>query len=48
VFFKETEPNKCRRSLLIHNVNKWVNVDRETEGYGLADRATAGVHKLTW
>ena len=47
VFFKESELKKCRRSLLIHNVDKWVENDRETEGYGLADRATAAVHKLT-
>jgi hypothetical protein len=47
VFFKETELKKCRRSLLIHNVDKWVETDKETEGYGLADRATAAVHKLT-
>ncbi len=45
--FKETELKKCRRSLLIHNVDKWVETDKETEGYGLADRATAVVNKLT-
>jgi hypothetical protein len=47
VFFKESELQKCRRSLLIHNVDTWVESDKETEGYSLADRATAAVHKLT-
>jgi hypothetical protein len=47
VFFKESELHKCRRSLLIHNVDKWVESDKETEGYSLADRATAAFHKLT-
>jgi hypothetical protein len=47
VFFKETELKKCKRSLLIHNMDKWVEADRETKGYGLADRATVAVHKLT-
>jgi hypothetical protein len=48
VFFKETELKKCRRSLLIHTVDKWVEADRETEGYGLADRAAShiGVYDL--
>jgi hypothetical protein len=27
-------------------LDKWVEADRETEGYGMADRATAAVHKL--
>jgi hypothetical protein len=39
--FKETELKKCRRSLLIHNVDKWVETDKETKGYGLADRDMA-------
>ncbi len=47
VFHRESELKKCRRSLLIHNVDKWVERDKETEGYSLADRATAAVHKLT-
>jgi len=47
VFHRESELKKCRRSLLIHNVDKWVESDKETEGYSLADRATAAVHKLT-
>ncbi len=47
VYFKESELQKCKRSLLIHNVDKWVEADKETEGYSLADRATAAVHKLT-
>jgi hypothetical protein len=47
VFHRESELKKCRRSLLIHNVDKWVENDKETEGYSLADRATAAVHKLT-
>jgi hypothetical protein len=28
-------------------VDKWVKADKETEGYGLANRATASVNKLT-
>ena len=47
VFHRESELKKCRRSLLIHNVDKWVENDKETEGYSLADRATAAVHKMT-
>jgi hypothetical protein len=47
VFFKESELHKCRRSLLIHNVDKWVESVKETEGYSLDDRATAAFHKLT-
>jgi hypothetical protein len=47
VYYKESESKKCRRSLLIHNVDKWIEADKETEGHGLADRATAAVHKLT-
>ncbi len=47
VFSKESELKKCRRSLLIHYVDKWVKADKETEGYGLAYMATASVHKLT-
>ena len=43
VFHRESELKKCRRSLLIHNVDKWVESDKETEGYSLADRATAAV-----
>jgi hypothetical protein len=47
VYFKESELKKCRKSLRIHNMDKWVKADKETKGYSLVDRATAIVHKLT-
>jgi hypothetical protein len=47
VFFKETEMKKCKRCLLIHKVDKWVEADREKKGYGLANIAMAMVQKLT-
>jgi hypothetical protein len=47
VYYREAELKKCRRSILIHNINKWVEADKATAGYSLADRATAAVYKMT-
>jgi hypothetical protein len=48
VYYRESEFKKCRRSLLIHNVDKWIEADKDSEGHSLADKATAAVHKLTY
>ncbi len=44
VYFMESELQKCRRSLLIHNVEMWVEADKETKGFSPSDRTTANVH----
>jgi hypothetical protein len=43
----EAEFDKCRRSLVIQNPSKWVEADRSTEGFLLADRVTAAIHRAT-
>ena len=46
VFRDEVEASKCRRSILMHNADKWVAEDQMTMGYSLAERVTAAVHRI--
>jgi hypothetical protein len=46
VFRDEVEAAKCRRSILMHNADKWVAGDQITQGYSLAERVTAAVHRI--
>ncbi len=46
VFKDEVEAAKCRRSILMHNADKWVAGDQLTQGYSLAERVTAAVHRI--
>lgn len=47
VFRDEVEVAKCRRSILMHNADKWVASDQMTMGYSLAERVTAMVHRIS-
>jgi hypothetical protein len=42
----EQELNKCRRSILMHNADKWVAGDTHTAGYSLAERVTSAIHRI--
>jgi hypothetical protein len=46
VFRDEVEAARCRRSNLMHNADKWVASDQITQGYSLAERVTAAVHRV--
>ena len=46
VFRDEVEAAKCRRSILMHNADKWVASDQMTMGYNLSERVTAMVHRV--
>jgi hypothetical protein len=46
VFKDVVEAAKCRRSILMHNANKWVAGDQLTQGYSLAERVTTVVHRI--
>jgi hypothetical protein len=46
VFRDEVEAAKCRRSILMHNADKWVASDQTTLGYNLAERVTCMVHRI--
>jgi hypothetical protein len=46
VYRDEVEAAKCRRSILMHNADKWVAEDQMTMGYSLAERVTAAVHRI--
>jgi hypothetical protein len=46
VFRDEVEAAKCRRSILMHNADKWVASDHMTMGYSLSERVTAMVHRV--
>lgn len=43
----EAEFDRCRRSLVIQNPARMVEEDRSTEGFPMADRVTAAIHKVT-
>jgi hypothetical protein len=43
---EEVEVKKCRSSILMHNVHKWVQGDPLTQGYSLAERVTSLVQRL--
>jgi hypothetical protein len=43
----EKEERKCRKSVLIHKADKWVQHDVETQEYHLAERVTAAVNRVT-
>ena len=45
VFKDEVEVAKCRRSILMHNADRWVAPDVYTQGYSLAERVTAAVQR---
>ena len=45
---KDRELEKVRRSILLHNVDQWLEGEKDTEGHWVADRVTAAIHKLTW
>jgi len=47
VYEDNSEARMCRRSVLIHNADKWVEGDTATAGYNLAERVTAAVHRTT-
>ena len=47
VFRDEVEAAKCRRSILMHNADKWVASDQATFGYNLAERVTVMVHRIS-
>jgi hypothetical protein len=42
VFRDEVEAAKCRRSILMHNADKWVAGDQITQGYSLVSGACHG------
>ena len=44
---REIHISKYTKTLIIHNVDKWVREDKTTEGYGIADRVTARIHAVT-
>jgi len=49
VFREDGEIGKCKRSILMHNADKWVAADQfsqNTQGYSLAERVTAAVHRM--
>ena len=43
----EQELGKCRRSILMHNADKWVEGDINTQGYSLAERVTSAIHRIS-
>jgi hypothetical protein len=43
----EKEERKCRKSILIHKADKWVEHDVATQEYHLAERVTAAVNRVT-
>ena len=43
----EQELGKCRRSILMHNADKWVEGDVNTRGYSLAERVTSAIHRIS-
>ena len=47
VFREDGEIGKCKRSILMHNADKWVAGDQNTMGYSLAERVTAAVHRMS-
>ncbi len=42
----EVEVAKCRRVILMHNADKWVAGHQITQGYILAERVTAALHRI--
>jgi hypothetical protein len=46
VFKEEVEAAKCRRSILMYNVDKWMAGDQLMQGYSLAERVTAAIHGI--
>jgi hypothetical protein len=47
VFREDGEIAKCKRSILVHNADKWVAGDQNTVGYSLAERVTAAFHRMS-
>jgi hypothetical protein len=47
VFRDEVEAAKCRRSIFMHNADKWVASDQMTMGYSLMEQVTAMVHRVS-
>jgi hypothetical protein len=47
VFREDSEIAKCKRSILMHNADKWVAGDQSTFGYSLSERVTAAVHRMS-
>ena len=47
VFREDGEIAKCKRSILMHNADKWVAGDQSTFGYSLSERVTAAVHRMS-
>jgi hypothetical protein len=43
----EQELGKCRRSILMHNADKWVAGDWNTQEYTLAERVTSAIHRIS-
>jgi hypothetical protein len=46
VFKDKEEAAKCR-SILMLNADKWVAADQLTQGYSLAEKVTAAVHRIS-
>ncbi len=46
VFRDKVLAAKYRRSILMHNMNKWVAGDQISMSYSLAERVTAAVHRI--
>jgi hypothetical protein len=44
---KEAAMDKCQRSMMIHNVDKWLAGDKDTEGHGVANRVVAAINRVT-
>ena len=47
IFNDSTEARRCWKYILIHNADKWVQDDRQTEGFSLAERVTSAIHRST-
>ena len=43
---KKLEEDRCRRSILIHNADKWVGHLSNSSGYSLAEVITVQIHKM--
>jgi hypothetical protein len=44
---KEAEADKCKRSMVLLNPGPWVEQERATYGFSMAERVTAAIHKAT-
>jgi hypothetical protein len=44
---RESEVEKCRRSLVIQDPESWLEAEKATAGFNLADRVTAAINKAT-